>query len=189
MTDRAVARYSTVAIALHWLIAVLVIGNLAGGLLLDRLFDSPDPAMRGLGGSVIALHKSVGLTVIALTLVRLGWRLGHSPPPLPAHMTRGERLLARGSHIGFYGLLLALPLSGWAMMSTGPKVGPVSWFGLFEVPPLPLPAALGDLFHDSHGMLGWTMLALVGLHLLAVVKHRIFDRDDVLARMLPMRGR
>lgn len=179
------SRYSTVAIWLHWITAVLVIGNLVGGLCSDYWFDSPDPAMQQAGATLIALHKSIGLTILVLTLVRLAWRLGNPPPPLPTHMTRGEIMLARTTHILFYLLLLLMPLSGWAMVSTGRRIGPVSWFGLIDVPPLPLPKSLGGLFHESHETIGWIIILTLALHVAGALKHHLFDRDNVLARMLP----
>ncbi len=181
------SRYSTVAIGLHWLTALLVVGNLAGGLGSDLWLHSADPAMRTTGASLIALHKSVGLSILALTLVRIAWRVANPPPPLPAHMTRGEVVLARTTHIGFYVLLLAMPLSGWAMVSTGKRSGPVSVFGLFDVPPLPSSPALGGVSHNGHETIGWIVIATLALHVAGAAKHRIFDRDDVVARMWPRR--
>ncbi|MFZ4689517.1 MAG: cytochrome b [Polymorphobacter sp.] len=183
ITDRS--RYSRVAIWLHWLIGLVIIGNLIGGLTLDLFLDSADLAMKALGFTIIGLHKSLGLTVIVLTLVRIGWRLANPPPPLPSHMTRAETLLARGTHLAFYVLMLAMPLSGWAMVSTGKTLWPIPWFGLFNVPHLPLPRSLGGLFSESHELLGWLTIALIVLHILAGLKHQILDRDDLLARMLP----
>ncbi|NJC09840.1 cytochrome b561 [Polymorphobacter fuscus] len=162
-----------------------MIGNLAGGLTLARFFDSPDPAMVAWGRTIIGLHKSLGLTVIALTLVRIAWRLGHARPPLPGHMTSLERMLARATHLLFYVLLLALPISGWAMMSTGRTVRPTRVFGLVSIPPLPVTQQLGAMFGDGHELLGWAMLATIVLHISAAVKHQFFDRDELLARMLP----
>lgn len=173
------------AIWLHWSIALLVIGNLAGGLLVDSLFPGQAPAAIEARMFVIGLHKSLGLTVILLTLVRIGWRLANPPPPLPRHMTVSETRLARITHLGFYALMLAMPLSGWAMVSTGRTLFPIAWFGLFAVPHLPLPAGLGGLFHQTHEILGWVFIATILLHVGAALKHRILDRDDVLARMLP----
>ncbi|WP_426165881.1 cytochrome b [Sandarakinorhabdus sp. DWP1-3-1] len=178
-------RYSTVAILLHWITAVLVIGNLVGGLGNDCWFDSPDPATQQAGATLVALHKSIGLTILVLTLVRLAWRLTNPPPPLPTHMTRGEVVLARTTHVAFYLLLLLMPLSGWAMVSTGRHIGPVSWFGLFDVPPLPLPTSLGGLFHESHETIGLIMMLTLVLHVAGALKHHLFDRDNVLARILP----
>ena len=180
------SRYSSVAIGFHWVVGLLIIGNLIGGLLMGNLLDSADPAMKQLGFQVIQIHKSIGLTVLALSIARLGWRLTHPVPPLPDHMTTAERLLARGTHIGFYALMLLMPLSGWAMASTGKVQFPILWFGLFEVPHLPLDKALGGLFKESHELLGWVTIATLALHIAGALKHHFLDRDDVLARMLPL---
>lgn len=179
------SRYSTVAIWLHWIIALLVIGNLAGGLLLDTFLENPDPAMKQIGYTIIDLHKSSGLTILLLTLIRIGWRLANPPPPLPAHMTRGEILLSRFVHFGFYALLLLLPLSGWAVASTGKTVLPLFYFWAFEVPHLPLSQSLGGLFRESHELLGFTAIGLLVLHIGAALKHHYLDRDNLFARMLP----
>lgn len=179
------SRYSSVAIAFHWVIGLIIIGNLIGGLTLDWFLDSPDPAMKQLGFTIINLHKSLGLTVILLTLARIGWRIANPPPPLPAHMTPTETVLARITHYGFYVLMLAMPLSGWAMSSTGKIQYPILWFGLFEVPKLPLSKSLGGFFRESHELLGWLIIATLALHVAAVVKHVYLDRDNVLARMWP----
>lgn len=171
------------AIILHWLIAAIVVANLGGGLSAEWFFDHPDPARVAQGNAVMALHKSLGLLVILLTLGHIGWRIGHRPPPWPAHMTPLERRLAGAVHFLFYVLLLALPLTGWAMMSTGKTIVPTAVFGWFAVPPLPVPQALGDAFQTGHHRLGWVMMALLAVHVLAALKHRIFDREPVLARM------
>ncbi len=192
MSDAAMAgrvghsRYSTVAIWLHWIIALMIIGNLTGGLTMDYWLDSPDPAMKQTGLVIIQIHKSIGLTVLVLSLLRLGWRIAHPAPPLPGHMTSTERVLARVTHYGFYALMLLLPLSGWAMVSTGKQIFPIRYFGLFEVPHLPLDKTLGGLFKESHEVLGWIAIATIVLHVAAALKHHYFDRDDVLARMLPI---
>ena len=179
-------RYSSVAIAFHWTIAALLLGNLIVGLfVLGPLLDSAVPADKQLGFTLVQLHKGVGLVVLGLALLRLGWRLGNPPPPLPAHMTPLERRLAGASHFGFYALMIALPMSGWAMVSTGKILFPIPFFGLFTVPALPLPRAWGGLFHESHEILGWVAAAMIVLHVAAALKHHWLDRDDVFARMLP----
>ena len=183
------SRYSRGAIILHWLMAAIIVVNLGIGLSIDRFY----PGQAAIGDAIIALHRALGLGVIALTLVRIGWRINHPPPPLPAHMTPLERRLANSVHGLFYVLMLALPMTGWAMVSTGVPpghvAGPAAEFGAFAVPPLPLPNALGSAFYAGHAALGWTMLGLLGLHGLAVIKHRLFDRDNVLARMWPVAPR
>jgi cytochrome b561 len=176
-------RYTKVAVSLHWLIALIVIGNLIGGLTIDVFLDNADPAMVAWGRTIMGIHKAMGLLVIALTLVRIGWRLANPPPPPPAHMTPLERRLAGLVHLAFYILLLALPLTGWALVSTGKVPGPVSIFGVFGVPPLPLPASMHGTAGEGHELLGWVMVATLVLHVLAAVKHQWFDRDNLLARM------
>jgi cytochrome b561 len=179
------SRYSTVAIWLHWIIALLVIGNLAGGLLLDTFLENPDPAMKQLGHTIIDLHKSSGLTILLLTLVRIGWRLANPPPPLPAYLTRAEVVLSRFVHLAFYALLLLIPLSGWAVASTGKSLSPIVYFGLFEVPLLPLSQGLGRLSRQSHELLAYAAIGLLVLHIGAALKHYFLDRDNLLARMWP----
>jgi cytochrome b561 len=176
-------RYTAVAIGLHWLMALIIIGNLAGGLLADDFRESTDPAMVAWARTIIGLHKAMGLLVIGLTLVRIGWRLANPPPPLPAHMTPMERRLSGLTHVGFYGLMLALPLTGWALVSTAQAPRPISMFGLFEIGHLPLPAGLHDAAGAGHERLGWAMIATLVLHVLAAAKHQLFDRDNLLARM------
>jgi len=179
--------YSRTAIILHWVIALLVIGNLSAGLLMGNLLASDDPAMKKLGFQIIQLHKSVGLTILLLTLLRLGVRIGAGFPPLPAHMTGMERALARVTHYGFYALLLLIPLSGWVMVSASPLGFPTSWFGLFDWPHLPVATSKETSGNagDVHEILGFVAIALIALHVAGALKHHFFDRDDVLARMIP----
>ncbi len=174
------SRYSTVAIAFHWIIALLLIGNLAVGL----LFDTIEHNDKALFFTLVQLHKSTGITILVLALLRLVWRLVNPAPPYPGHMTAAERALALVSHWGFYVLMIALPLSGWAMVSVSAKKFPMFWYGLFEVPMLQVPKSWN--YHDFHEILGWIALAMIVLHVVAALKHHYFDRDDVLARMLPL---
>ncbi|QXQ05170.1 cytochrome b [Sphingosinicellaceae bacterium] len=179
------SRYSTVAIVFHWTIAVLLIANLAAGLAFDRI----EAADKQLFFTLIQLHKSTGITILVLAVARLIWRLMNPPPPLPDHMTSAERVLATISHWGFYVLMFALPLSGWAMVSTGKLIFPMFWYGLFEIPKLPIGNTQHETFENVHGLLGWVVLALIVLHVAAALKHHYFDRDNLLARMWPSRGK
>ncbi len=180
--------YSRTAIALHWLITVLIIGNLVGGLLLEGLFDAPDAATRQLGFTVVQLHKSIGLTIMLLSLWRLAIRLRAGFPPLPLHMTGTEKVLARFTHYGFYVLMIAIPLSGWVMVSASPFGFPTQWFGLFEWPHLPIAAskATSETASEAHELLAFAAIALILLHVAGALKHHFFDRDDILARMIPV---
>lgn len=173
MTVRPIqgGRYSGIAILFHWTIAALVLVNLWIGLI---------------GGSMPA-HKAIGITVLVLTLGRIGWRLGHRPPPLPSGTPGWERMAAHATHLLFYLLLIVLPLSGWAMVSRA-KRNPLDWFGLFPIPYLPIPPSLAHLGHEAHELLGFAMLGLVVLHVAAALRHHFLLRDGVLLRMLPGAG-
>lgn len=171
-------RYTRGAIAFHWSIALLVIVNLFVGLLHDSL-------LAGLPGGGIPLHKSIGFTVLVLTLGRIAWRWTHPAPRFPPGMARRDKVAARISHFSFYALLLLLPMSGWVMVSGEAKRYPLDWFGLFKVPYLPVTRAAGDSADGAHLVLGYLMLALVAIHVAAALRHHFVLRDGVLARMLP----
>lgn len=173
-------RYSTVAILFHWTIAFLVIVNLIVGIGHDYV-----PAMR----AWMPGHKAIGITVLALTLARVGWRLAHRPPTLPAYVSGWQRGAAHATHWGLYALLLLMPLSGWMMVSGPEKRRPLTWFGTFDIPYLPVSAGGADAGHSAHGLLGWLMIALAVLHVAAALHHHLVRRDGVLLRMAPVSRR
>ena len=161
----APSSYSRTAITLHWLIALLLIGNFVGGLLLEDLFNATDPATRKLGFTVVQLHKSFGLTILLLSLLRLGVRLVAGAPPLPDHMTPMERLLSKLTHWGFYAVMILVPLTGWLMVSASPLGFPTVWFGLFEWPNLPVGTskALSGAAGEAHEVGGAAELLQAGI--------------------------
>ncbi|MGE0828854.1 MAG: cytochrome b [Hyphomonadaceae bacterium] len=172
-------RYSTVAIALHWLIALLILINIFVG---GAMEDASGPARRG----IFIWHQSLGISVLALTLLRLGWRVGHKAPALPAHMAAWEKALAHGVHVAFYVLLLAIPLLGWAAVSAGrngvaPLFDAIPFFNL----PIPKSREAHDVFGEAHEAAVKGMYVLVALHVIGALKHKFVDRDSVLGRMLP----
>lgn len=169
--------YSRVAIALHWTIAILLLGNVVLALMAEG-------ADKALAGSIMGFHKSIGLTVLMLTLIRLAWRLTHGFPRLPDSVPTWNVVLARSTHVAFYVLLITVPLAGWAMASAGPY--PLEWFGLFDWPKLPVSKATGEFAHEVHEILAFTTIGLVVLHVAGALKHHFMDRNDVLARMLPL---
>ena len=175
-------RYSRVAVALHWAIALLVLSTIPLGLYGAN-------AEGDLARLAKDVHKPIGILILALTLVRVGWRLGHVPPALPDTMTPALRRIARGTHVAFYVLLLLLPLSGWWMSSAVPVRHPIS-MGLFDVPFLPVPRGFASAgpAHLVHTVLGFLMIGLAALHIAAALKHHFVDKDAVLARMLPRRA-
>lgn len=172
--------YSRVAIALHWTIAFLIIGNAIGGILADSVDDAT-------AGAIMSVHKPTGLTILALSLARLGWRVGHGFPRFPAATPGWDAVLARATHIAFYFLMIAVPLAGWVMVSAGDR--PLEYFGLFDVPKLPVSKAAAGMAHDAHGLLAFLTIGLAVLHIAGALKHHFVDRDDVLARMLPLARR
>lgn len=181
--------YSRAAIALHWLIALLIVGNFAGGLLMgDLLAPEASAAQKKLGFTIVQLHKSFGLTVLVLSLARLSLRLARGVPPYPGHMTAVERALARATHWGFYAIMILVPLSGWLMVSTSPLGFPTLWFGLFEWPHLPFETSrdTSEAAGEFHEVMAFIGAGLFVLHVGGALKHHFLDRDDVLARMLPM---
>ncbi len=171
-------RYSGVAMLLHWTIAVAVIVNW-------RLAESAHEGPREAGASLMATHKALGMTILALTLVRIVWRLAHRPPPLAAHLKAWEKGLAHLTHATFYVLLIALPLGGWLANSMNGK--PIDFFGLFAIPILPsgLNKDLAHTIFEVHATAGSIMIYLIGLHILGALKHTFWDKDGNLWRMLP----
>ncbi|MCH8684793.1 cytochrome b [Pedomonas mirosovicensis] len=183
------SRYSTVAVILHWLIALSVIALLIAGFWMGGAIRKPET--QAVAFEVFQLHKSLGLTVLALTLARLAWRLGHRPPALPDTMPRWQKTAAHATAWAFYAILLVMPLSGWAIVSTSPFGLPTMWFGLFEWPHIaPLAEAanaqqLNATFEEVHELLAWGTLGLLFLHVAGALKHHFIDRDNVLVRMAP----
>lgn len=175
------ARYGAVAMALHWLIALAIIGMLIVGKYMHELPDSDASKF-----ALYQLHKSTGITIFFLSLARLGWRLINVVPPLPAHMPTWERWAAHASHFLLYALIVGIPLSGWLRVSTDPIGIPTIWFGLFEVPHFPLVSeTVTHLMHEVHETLGNALIVLLIVHVGAALKHQFWDRDTVLRRMLP----
>ena len=191
--------YSRVAIILHWIIAAGLLGNLLLGWWMHEALEESASQARAV--AAIQWHKSLGLTILVLSLLRLGWRLAHRPPPLPAGMRAWERRLASLTHLLFYGLMIAIPLSGWIYVSTqwrdgAPLAVPTLWFNLIEVPHLfglaeaapSLRQSVAATAGELHEWLAWSLAGLLGLHVAAALKHQFVTRDGLLGRMWPRRG-
>lgn len=174
-------RYGYVAQTLHWAIVGLLIVQVTLGKIADSLPIGLDKL------ATLARHKSFGITILAFALVRLGWRLFNRPPP-PPPMPRWQLVAAHTNHAALYGLLFAMPLTGWLMSSASNF--PVSWFGLVQLPDFVRPdEALEQLFKEVHEWLASALIALALLHVAAALKHQFVDRDGLLYRMLPWRAR
>jgi len=190
-TPQAPARYTLTAKLLHWLVAGCVIVLLALGFAMKRLGLPLE-----LKFSLYQLHKSLGLVVLALMVMRVVWRMRHRPPPLPESMPFIERFAAHATHLFLYALLLAMPVTGWLLVSSATFAVPTKLFGTLAIPHLPVLAELTvaerrpleAFFKLLHLLTGLAILALVVLHIAAAIRHRLSRKDDVLARMLPWRG-
>lgn len=172
--------YTPVAKTLHWLMAILLFGLLALGFIMTDLPLSPRKLQ------LYAWHKWAGVTVFLLLLVRLAWRATHRPPPLPDHMPKVMQFAAHAGHALLYGLMAAIPLSGWLMSSA--KGFQTVWFGVLPIPDLlEKNQELGNLLQTVHLSLNLLLVAVLAGHIGAALKHHFIDRDDVLTRMLPAR--
>lgn len=166
--------YAAVAIGLHWTIAAAILFMIWLGWNMDE------------NEARYQLHKSVGITILVLTLARISWRVLNPPPPLPDTLSVWERRASHAVHLGFYGLMLALPLTGWLYVSTAQDFDiPTVLFGLVSWPDLPFPAALNPVLEAVHSRLAWLALLLLGLHVAGALKHEFTSQDGVLRRMLP----
>lgn len=173
-------RWSHAIQLLHWLTVALIIALGTVGLWMKGLPRGPDKI------SVYALHKSMGLTVLALTLIRLALRARGAAPVLPEGMPRWQRVVAHGMQVLLYLLLLAMPLTGWIFNSAAGF--PLRWFGLIGLP------ALGaadperkELFELLHWAFFWTLATAILMHAGAALQHHFRNKDDILRRMLPRR--
>ncbi len=172
--------YTRTAVYLHWLVALGLIGTFALGLYMPDLALSPTKL------KLYSWHKWAGVSLFLLVLIRLGWRLSHAAPPLPASVPVLLRRVSRLTHGLMYGLMLIIPLSGWLMSSA--KGFQTAWFGILPLPDLlAKDEALGERLLTLHQSLNYGLLALVPLHTGAALKHHFIDRDEVLRRMLAFR--
>jgi len=181
MTFAPRPRYSSTAIALHWLLAALLTANFGIGVFMSELGASP------LKLRLFNAHKWTGITILALSVVRLAWRLTYRPPPNSA-LPGWQRSAAHATHRLLYGLFFAVPLAGWAYSSAAGF--PVVLFGVLPLPDfVPANKALAVAIKPWHVNLAWALAALVLMHVAAAIKHHWVDRDGLLARMWPARIR
>ena len=171
-------RWGAASQLLHWTTVVLILVMAWIGLRMGDMPNGPDKV------ATYALHKSIGLTILALVLARIGWRLyAGAPQPVPGS-PRWQHTVASLTHFGLYALLLAMPLSGWVINSAAGF--PLQWFGLFNLPAIASrDSGLHELAESLHESLFWAMVALAVAHAGAAFYHHLFQRDATLVRMLP----
>jgi cytochrome b561 len=179
-------RYTRPAIFFHWLIAALIIINFAFGKLYEAFGEDNIRFM-------INAHKSIGITILGLAIMRILWRLTHKPPPLPANFKPWEKRASHFAHIALYVLIFALPISGWlhdSAWKAAPEVK-MYWFGLFEWPRISfimnMDAEAKEVLHGQlnwfHEMFGYALFALFILHVGGALKHQFIDKHPELQRM------
>ncbi|WP_293474402.1 YceI family protein [Phenylobacterium sp.] len=185
MTART-ERYATVAIVLHWTIAALIVLQI---VIAGRMEGRTPEAF-----AVLQLHKSLGITVLLLSLLRLAWRFANPPPPEPATLARWERTLSLAVHWGFYVVMILMPVTGWIIVSTSRTAIPTLLYGVVPWPHIPglpeLAPAARHTWHEAgetaHGLIIKGAYVLIALHVAGALKHQLFRRDEpVLSRMAP----
>lgn len=179
-------KYTRTAVILHWVIAVLILLNIVGGLT-PQLWPKP------MEQQVIGVHKSVGMTIFGLVLLRILWRATHPPPPLPGGYKPWERTLSHLTHGVLYLMILAIPITGYLHDSAWKEAPthPNSWFGLIPWPRAPflenLEPAAKEYWHDTlftwHMWLAFALLGLLVLHVAGALKHQFVDGEQELQRM------
>jgi cytochrome b561 len=173
-----VKHYTGTAKALHWLMAILLFGMLALGFYMQDLPLSPDKL------KLYSWHKWAGVTAFLLVGFRLLWRIAHRPPALPGSMPKIMQFAAHAGHLALYGLMLAIPMSGWLMSSA--KGFQTVYFGVLPIPDLlDKNKELGDLLALVHQSLNLLFIAVLAGHIGAALKHHFIDKDDILTRILP----
>ncbi len=168
--------YTPVAKGLHWLMAVMILGLLALGIYMSDLPLSPQKL------TLYSWHKWLGVTVFLLVWLRLAWRVTHRPPALPETLSALMRLAAHAGHAALYGLMIAIPLTGWLMSSA--KGFQTVWFGVLPIPDLlGRDRELGDLLQQVHKLLNLLLMQTLAGHVLAALWHHFVLKDDTLRRM------
>lgn len=172
-------RYSTVSLLMHWGIALAVLIQV---LLITAHENTEGP----ISGQFVMLHKSLGLTILVLTLARIGWRMAHPAIPLSPDLPGWQRIAARATHVLFYLALIAIPMTGWLASSAAGRE--IAWFNLFSWPLLPVGGgrATARSLMGLHELAVKGLYVLIALHVLAALKHQFIDRDNVLHRMIPI---
>ena len=169
------ARYTRPAVGLHWLLALMIAGSFSMGVYMSDLPVSPNRL------KLYSWHKWAGVTILALSALRLLWRLTHKPPP-DAAMPAWQAKAAHLTHGLLYALFFAVPLAGWAYSSSAGF--PVVWFGVLQLPDfVPVDKALAEVLKATHGNLAWALAGLVLLHVAGAIKHHFIDHDGLINRM------
>lgn len=169
-------RYASSQIVVHWLMALIIVILFFVGLYSSSLPPEADKSQ------ILTMHKTFGMIALMLLALRLVLRMSCGAPELPASMTPGAKKAAQLGHLALYLLMLAVPMSGWAMSSAAGR--PPVLFGAIPLPALMPPnRELAGALYEAHGLLNWLLAATVVGHILAAIKHQLLDKDNLMARM------
>lgn len=172
------AQWGVVSQLLHWLIAIMVFAQIALALIFKQLRPGPELF------ALIGAHKSLGLAILVVVVIRLIWRWFNPVPDLPSTLRPYERFLARFTHGALYFLLIAMPLTGW--FGSAASGFTIRWFNLFEVPnPIAKDVSLGHALYLTHSILAVALGVILVLHIAAAIRHHFVLKDNTLRRMLP----
>lgn len=171
-------RYGAITKSFHWIIALAIVGMLFAGFFMGGIENLTDKIW------VYGMHKSIGVTILALAVLRILWHIYSKKPPYVSSLKPWEKMAAHFLHFCLYGAMIAMPLSGWLMSSSAGR--PVSFFGLFTLPDLvDKNEDIANLMRGAHFYLAWLLIAAIVVHLSAALKHHFIDKDITLKRMLP----
>lgn len=170
--------YGSVAKILHWLIGFAVIGMLILGTSLEYIKDE------ALAGKMYMLHKSFGICVLALMLLRILWRVINVAPKPPNHVKHWQQNAEKLVHFVLYFCLIVMPLSGWIMSTASGHIPNIFNYIIFPMPFIPESKALANAASWTHTITGWTLIVLISLHILATIQHYVVHKDNILKRML-----
>jgi len=187
MSHHRQEQYNNVAIFLHWIMAIAFFLMLGSGLATEYM-----PMGKSLQFNMIQWHKGLGVLLLLTFILRLGWRIFHKPPPLPSSIKGLEAVVSKAGHIALYICMFFVPLSGWVMVSSSVYGLPTIVFGWFEWPHIPLIAgntAVNEASSNIHWALTWFFGLCIAGHITAAVKHIVIDKENILLRMVPKRGR
>ena len=172
-------KYSRIAIAFHWIIAILIVANVA-------LASISEDLPRAARATYMDPHKAIGISILFLSVLRLLWRLGHKPPPMPNAIVGWQAAVGKTVHALFYFLIIAVPVTGWLMVGARPGAPPMDFFGLFTIDlPLADSKNLSSLGRDGHEILTKPLVILIFLHIIGALKHQFADRLRFIQRMWP----
>ncbi|HEY8613978.1 MAG TPA: cytochrome b [Roseomonas sp.] len=172
-------RYDAVSRAFHWITVALILAAATLGLWLGHARPEDEASKL----TLYNIHESIGVTIWAVTLARLGWRIGHPPPPLPADLPAAIRIAARANHTAFYVWLLTMPVVGF--VATNAWGFPLTWFGLIPLPdPVGKDVPLAELLTLIHRLMAWSLIGMIVLHISGALWHQFIRRDGTLRKML-----